>query len=431
MSPTVFVLTPRAEVRSAIDRILSARGYRIEMVDNAAGSVARIGKRTPAYAILDISARSDALKLLRALARQGLPIAVIVVADPSQPAANTEALRLGAIDLVTPPIHEYDLLAALSNAREFAHLASGPERPLPDPPSDGVFGASPRMREVLEIVRRAAASRCPLLLVGERGTGRELMARTVHAESPACREPFVKIACGDDTDDLESAIRRAGAGVVYLEELTEMSAERQGQFDRWLASRARSADIRLKKVAVGPRLIAGVSPDVDDAVRRRVVRRSLVDALSIVRVELPPLRQRPQDIPLLAVHLLKQACRDHDVPVKTFSRSALTLLSALPWYGNAAELRALAERLAVLVPRGIVLQEDVLQHVRFDGAQSRGSGQGPLRAARDRFEREFIAGVLQRHGGRMGAAAKELGIERTNLYRKMKHLRVRRGAIET
>jgi two-component system nitrogen regulation response regulator NtrX len=186
--------------------------------------------------------------------------------------------------------------------------------------------------------------------------------------------------------------------------------------------------LRRRGVADNPldlRFIAGAASRVDDWVARGDLRADLVETLGIVRIELPPLRQRTEDIPLLATHFLKESCRRNQIPPKTFSRSALTLLAALPWPGNTAELRALAERLAVLITRGVVLLEDVLANVRLDGAEALGGPSGTLREARERFERDYVAAVLQHHRGRMGDAARELGIERTNLYRKIKQLNIR------
>jgi two-component system nitrogen regulation response regulator NtrX len=173
------------------------------------------------------------------------------------------------------------------------------------------------------------------------------------------------------------------------------------------------------------RFIAGVAPRVDDWVARGELRADLIEGLGVVRIELPPLRQRTEDIALLATHFLKEACRRNGIPAKAFSRSALSLLGALPWPGNTAELRLLAERLAVVVTRGVVLLEDVLANVRLEGAEALGGRSGTLREARERFERDYVATILQQHRGRMGDAAKELGIERTNLYRKIKQLNIR------
>src|SRR5205814_9454418 len=129
----------------------------------------------------------------------------------------------------------------------------------------------------------------------------------------------------------------------------------------------------------GMRFVAGAQPRFFERIDRGLVRRNLADALSVVQIDLPPLRQRPQDVPLLAMHFLKEACRRNNAQLKTFSRSAQALLAALPWAGNAAELRSLCERVAVLVPRGVVLLEDVLSHVRFDGVEALGGPNETLR----------------------------------------------------
>jgi two-component system nitrogen regulation response regulator NtrX len=227
------------------------------------------------------------------------------------------------------------------------------------------------------------------------------------------------VECANVETSLPSlATSLAPGSTVYLDDLNELPVAAQRQLLEIVRQRqgADTEDLRF---------VAGVAPRVDDWVARGDLRPDLIDALGVVRIELPPLRQRTEDIALLATHFLKEACRRNGIPAKAFSRSALTLLAALPWPGNAAELRVLTERLAVLVTRGVVLLEDVLANVRLEGAEALGGRSGTLREARERFERDYVAGVLQHHRGRMGDAAKELGIERTNLYRKIRQLNIR------
>ena len=149
--------------------------------------------------------------------------------------------------------------------------------------------------------------------------------------------------------------------------------------------------------------------------------------LSVVRIDMPPLRNRREDIPALANYFLREICAGLRLPPKTLSRSALSLLSALPWRGNAAELRRLLDSVVTGMQggRGIAL-EDVLAHVKLDGAAGLFSGGGTLKQARSRFEKEYIAAVLEQHRGRISEAARTLGIQRTNLYRKMRSLKVAR-----
>ena len=402
-----------------------------EMLERRGHGVTEVGQATDARAILDGTpepglvvvldlARPEALKFLRTPLVQRAGIPIICIADRRKPDASSEALRLGIADLVARPVRDEELSAAIANAREFAHTAGGSKtEPAPgiELPAGSVFGASPAIREVLALVRRIAASRCNVLVLGERGTGRESVARAIHAQSALRDKPFVKLECSPDGVDPPAALDTAGAPgtTVYLEEVGELPES--AQRDLIESIRRRAAD--------DLRIIGGTAPRVDDWVGRGELRADLVEALGVVRVQLPPLRQRTEDIPLLATHFLKEACRRHGVPPKTFSRSALTLLAALPWPGNMAELRALTERLAVIITRGMVLLEDVLANVRLEGAEALGGPSGTLREARERFERDYVAAVLQHHRGRMGDAARALGIERTNLYRKIKQLNIR------
>ena len=177
------------------------------------------------------------------------------------------------------------------------------------------------------------------------------------------------------------------------------------------------------------RPMAGVDPGFDTAVQDGRVREDLFRRLSVIRIDMPPLRNRREDIPALANYFLREICAGLRVPPKTLSRSALSLLSALPWRGNAAELRRLLDSVVTGMQggRGIAL-EDVLAHVQ---ARRRRrallSSGGTLKQARSRFEKEYIATVLEQHRGRISEAARTLGIQRTNLYRKMRSLKVTAG----
>ena len=420
-APVLLIAADTGE-REGLAEMLERRGHTVTRLEQAAQVRATLDEQpdTDFVIVLDL-ARPEALRFLRArVVRANIP--VICVADRRKPDASSEALRLGIADLVARPVREEDLNAAIGNAREFANTAAE-SRPEPAPalelPAGSVFGASPAIREVLALVRRIAPSRCNVLVLGERGTGRESVARAVHGQSSRRDRPFVKVECATAEPSLLSLATAVAPGsTVYLDDMNELPAAAQRQLLEIVRQRA-GAD------AMDLRFVAGVAPRVDDWVARGDLRPDLIEALGIVRIELPPLRQRTEDIALLATHFLKEACRRNGIPAKAFSRSALTLLAALPWPGNAAELRVLTERLAVLVTRGVVLLEDVLANVRLEGTEALGGRSGTLREARERFERDYVAGVLQQHRGRMGDAAKELGIERTNLYRKIRQLNIR------
>jgi DNA-binding NtrC family response regulator len=431
----VLLIAPVSGERDLLTTQLQRHGHPVSRIDSAAqarGALEEIDTRGLVL-VLDL-ADPEALKFLRAPAVQRAGLPVVCIADRRKPDATSEALRLGIADLIARPVIEADVLAAIGNAREFVSVA-GSSKPEPAPglelPADSVFGASPAIREVLALVRRIAPSRCNVLILGERGTGREMVARAVHAQSPRRDHPFVRVACtGAAVAELDAVL--AGdvppGSTVYLEDLNELSDDLQRRIVEVVRRRDAAADTQTpgaRSDGHDLRFVGASPPRIADLIDRGEVRADLVESLGVVRIELPPLRQRTEDVPLLATHFLKEACRRNGIPPKTFSRSALMLLAALPWPGNAAELRALTERLAVLISRGVVLLEDVLANIRLDGAEALGRPRGTLKEARERFERDYVASVLLHHRGRMGAAARELGIERTNLYRKIRQLNIR------
>jgi DNA-binding NtrC family response regulator len=412
----LFLSPPWAE-RVQVSRIVADAGHVPIVVETSAAAVARAAQGDVGVVLLDLAAGAEALRFLRN-GGQHVPLPVLAIADRRQPAASAEALRLGIADLIPRPLIADDLVAGLGNAREFARITerASADPDLPQLPG-GVFGASAAMRDVLGLVRRAGRSRCNVLIVGERGTGRETIARAIQNQGPDTGAEFVKVVCGTlDRAAFGASLDAAEATdtTLYLEDLCELPLDLQRQ----LEARIGSGGERV------PRVLGAPQPRIMELIERGAFRTSLLEAIAVVRIDLPPLRHRRDDIPVLAMHFLKEACRRHDVPGKSFSRGALALLSALPWNGNATELRGLAERLSIVVPRGVVLLEDVLANVRLDTGEAMGGPGGSLKSARDQFERDYVTDVLQHHRGRMGAAAKELGIERTNLYRKIKQLNI-------
>ena len=324
----------------------------------------------------------------------------------------------------------------------------------PDATGEHLYAHAPSMREVMVLVTRAATMQAGVVIRGENGTGRQVVARAIHAQA-ANRGTFVAVDCaafdpvgldaalfGTSSPDLHdgrvarglervgraSRLHEALGGTLYLQNVAEASTRVQSRLARILRDREAILAETGAPVAFDIRPIAGVDPAFDSAVQEGRVRDDLFRRLSVIRIEMPPLRSRREDIPALANYFLREICAALRVPPKTLSRPALSLIAALPWRGNAVELRTLLEGVVTGLAggRGIGL-EDVLAHVRLDGGSVVFSNAGTLRQARARFEREYIAAVLEQHHGRISDAAKALGIQRTNLYRKMRSLRVTRA----
>jgi DNA-binding NtrC family response regulator len=406
--------------------------------------------------LIDLRENGEALRSARAFRAQYPQGVAIGVADPARPSAAADAIRAGVFDVLPRPPSVRDLEALLANAREQALLASAQ---LPsvssDPMAYGVVGTSPAMRLVMDLVQRAAPGRCGMLICGERGSGREMIARAIHQHGTNRNAPFIKMDCSGPTpEDIELQLfgvlnKRAGGsgpperrslerigrnsrladasnGILFLENVAELPARVQARLVRVLRDREVFVDDGREAIALDIRPIAAVDGSVNAALDEGRLRADLYERLSLIRVEVPALRQRREDIPVLATHFLKDLCKASGKPVKTLTRPALTLLAALPWRGNALELRALLERLILLAPGGLIRLEDVLAHTQLEGSVSPNGLDATLRQARAKFERDYIAAVLQQHRGRIADAARVLGIQRTNLYRKMRRLNLMR-----
>jgi DNA-binding NtrC family response regulator len=313
-----------------------------------------------------------------------------------------------------------------------------------------LLGSSAMAMQLDEDIRGAAGAPC-VLVEGEAGLELGDLARAIHGLSRrtgACvaldcgaaepslveRELFgdpARRPAGDvEAIGARSALARARGGTLYLGELPELSTAAQAR----LARVARDREVRMdaaEPCGLDVALIAGLSTDLDSEVAHGRLRRDLVRHFTRTRVAVPGLRRRAQDIPVMIDALVAQLCAGAGAPRKALTGAALTLLAAMPWRGNVVELRHAVSRLVGAAAADTIQLEDVLAHVRFDGALAPGAPAGTLRSARQQFERDYVALVLRRHQGRVGEAARALGIQRTNLYRKARQLGISVASLDS
>jgi len=444
--------------RTAIAEAAAGLGLSLSWVSGLPQTLVELRESAVAACLLDCTRGGEALRVARGVRAEHPRALLIGIVDPGRPETTLEAFRAGVFDVLPAPIVSADLRAVISNAQDLAVLAEPREAERVEVSPYGVFGSSLAMRKIVELLPRVAPSRCPVLLYGERGTGREMLARAIHGHGRRGEAPFVIVDCAsatpqelehelfgfvaqrraDGTEERRSAERitrhsklfEASGGTLFLMNVAEIPMRVQGKLHRVLRDREAVLSADRQRIELDVRPIASVEPGFESVLEEGRLRRDLYERLSLIRIDLPPLRQRREDVPFLATHFLKEICRANGTPIKTLTRSALTLLSALPWRGNAPELRALLERLVLLTPHGSIRLEDVLAQVRLDGSEITAVGGTTLRDARLRFERDYIAAVVRQHHGRMGEAAASLGIQRTNLYRKLRQLNVLRHVKE-
>jgi len=451
MKSVLYLGCPGPE-RADTERLLSAANVSVIWADNVAYALNEL-QRHDVPVLLDLSRGAAALQNAREIRNHRASTLMFAVVDARRPDLTTEAVLAGMADVFARPLGGRRVANAIERELKYESREADPE---PHTNGDDLYSHSASMRDVMTLIARASTMRAGVLIRGEEGTGRQVVARAIHSLQSSGNGLFIVINCAAyDPDELDlnlfgPAVRRTNGdqeskglervsrhgrlhealgGTLYLQNIAEAPTRVQARLARLLRDREAVLAESGQPIDFDVRPMAGVDAGFDDAVREGRVRDDLYRRLSVLRIDMPPLRNRREDIPALANYFMREICASLRIPPKTLSRSALSLIAALPWRGNATELRMLLESVVhgLQGGRGIGL-EDVLAHVRLDGGPVVFAKGGTLKQARVRFERDYIAAVLEQHRGRISEAAKALGIQRTNLYRKMRSLRVSRAS---
>lgn len=450
----LYVPTSGREGSAVRDR-LTRGGAATTLAIDLPDALQALSARRFAMVVVDLAADRSALSSVRLVRAQAPTLPIVAVTDPAFPILGSEAIDAGATDVLPWPCDEHDLATLFATARDAQATDPSPGRV---EFHDRLFDHSAAMRLVAAQMKTAAPRTTAVLICGEAGSGRHLIARTLHErDHDYLSRPLVAVDCSaDGPHDLErrlfglagersadsgksmtperatrdSAILAAQGGSLLLTGLAEAPARVQARLAQVLRDREVFSAELNEVIPLTLRPIGIIGSDVDAAIADGRLRRDLVERLAQVRIEMPPLRRRREDTALLAAHLLRRACESEGTGPKRFSRSVLALFLALPWRGNAAELRDVILATVRATRHPVIQLEDVLEHVHFDaGVSNPGSPAQTLRDARARFERECISAALVRHQGRVGEAAKALGIQRTNLYRKVRQLNISRALL--
>jgi DNA-binding NtrC family response regulator len=450
--PGAVLFVPAASrERAAVRDRLGRMGASVTTVASVTEALRLLGSRSFTLCLVDLADDRQALPAIRLVRAQHPQVPIAAIVDPSHPLVAGEALHFGAVDLLPWPFEARDLATLLTNTVDRQASVR------PQDPEALLFAHSAPMRLVAEAVRRAAESTACVCLCGEPGTGRERIAKAIHRSSARAACAFVSVDCaGVSPDDLErrlfgaaierrqtprgsgvervgkdGAIYEARGGTLYLANVHHASARVQARIARVLRDGEAVLAETRETLDIDLRVMATADAALEQHVADGHVREDLYDRLVAIRIDVPPLRRRREDVPLLAVHFLRRASAAAGAPAKSVSRSAMALLSALPWPGNARDLRSLMETLLETVSTPVIQLEDVLAHASLDGGAAPIDTGVTLRDARARFEHDCISAVLIKHHGRVGDAAKALGIQRTNLYRKVRQLNVARSLLAT
>ncbi len=427
--------------REAMADWLRSEGFDVIAVADGQAAVQRLHDGV-AVLVTDLKMpRLDGLQLLRLAKEQAPHIAVILITAYATVETAVVALKEGAFDYLTKPVKPDELankvrqaVAQRAMAVEIARLhAQLNERY----GYENIVGKSPALRAVFEKVRLVADTKSTVLIAGESGTGKELIARALHHNSSRRQKPFVPVNCAAIPETLiESELfghergaftgateRRTGlfqaanGGTLFIDEIGEMKVGLQSKLLRAIETRRIMAVGSNREVEVDVRLVAATNRDLQDEVKKGTFREDLYYRLKVVEIHLPPLRERPEDIPLLARFFLDEIARENQRPTRDIAPEALDLLMAYNWPGNVRELRNTLEGIIVLSTRERIEVADLPEHLR-QGA----SAQAVIRhgMTMTEIEREAIRRALEQTAGRRTEAAKILDLSVRTLQRKIK-----------
>ena len=443
-----------AHERAEAGRLLAAGALDVQWADTTAGALSTLQRRDMPV-LLDLSRGAAALRTARDLRNRRARTLMFAVVDMGRPDLTKEAVVSGVADVFARPLGHSRVVNALE--REGAQYKGRRLQPQAGT-CDDLYSLSPSMCDVSARTAQAGKLRAGVIVRGESGAGRCVVARAIHAHQPATAR-FVDVDCAAfSPDELErelfggsasgpgagkdpvaldrervsraSRLYDAIGGTCYLRNITAASTRVQERLARVLGGRGALLAETGEPIVLNVRPVAGVDPHIfDRAVREGRVRDDLHRRLSAIRIDVPPLRSRREDIPAIANYFLRRICASRNVAPKTLSRSALSLMAALPWRGNARELQEVLEAAACSSEETSISVEALLESVKIDGGSVAFSTRRTLRQANAQFEREFIATVLEQHRGSVSDAARALGLERTNLYRKLRRLRLDGDAV--
>jgi two-component system nitrogen regulation response regulator NtrX len=442
----ILIVDDEAGVRASLGAVLRDEGYAVEVAESGEACLEAVIRRVPDVILLDIWLPGmDGLATLERLRERRVDTQVVMISGHASVEAAVRATKLGAFDFIEKPLSLEKTVLVVRNALrqrrlevENRQLRARVDRPLV------IVGASPVMERLRAQLAMAAPSNGRVLISGENGTGKELVARQIHASSHRHAGPFIEVNCAAIPEELiESELfghvkgaftgavadRRgkfeiATGGTLFLDEVGDMSLKTQAKVLRALQEQIVEPVGGQASVRVDVRVIAATNKDLATEIRAGQFREDLYFRLNVIPIAVPPLRERQGDILRLTEHFAADFAREYGRRPKTFAPEAQAVLEAYHWPGNVRELRNTVERLMIMAPAEIVRPQDLAFLELVGNAAVRVAPQavGPLFEARDAWERAYIVAALAALDGNISRTADTLGLERSNLYKKMRAL---------
>jgi two-component system nitrogen regulation response regulator NtrX len=441
----ILIVDDERAIQHTLRGVLEDEGFRVSTTGSGAEALARMEEDPPDLVFLDIwMSGMDGLETLAEIKQRRPDSAVVMISGHGTIETAVKATKLGAYDFIEKPLSLEKTLLAAARAIEHSRLERE-NRDLRAEIERGreIIGRSALIEALRRQITVAAPTNGRVLIQGENGSGKELVARAIHALSSRHDEPFVEVNCAAIPEELiESELfghergaftgavaRRRGKfeladhGTLFLDEIGDMSVKTQAKVLRALEEQAFERVGGKETLHVDVRLIAASNQDLRQLITQGRFRDDLFYRLSVIPIEVPPLRRRREDVPDLVEHFVRVFSAENGKRPKTLTADALAYFLAYDWPGNVRELRNMVERLVIMTPGDVIRPEDVpppLRPVEAAAGADSGPHEKSLREAREAFERAYILAELHAHDGNVTRTAEGLGIERSHLYRKLK-----------
>jgi len=442
----IIVVDDEKDIRRALEYVLSGEGYAVETVSNGKEAIDRLKERHYDLVITDLRMEGvDGFEVLKRSKEINPSVPVIIITAYGTIDSAVKAMKLGASDYIMKPFLHDDIKLTVNRIIEHSNLSLENlrlKRQLSQQfGHKEIIGISEPLLRVFDIIEKVAPTKANVLITGESGTGKGLIAETIHHNSPRSDKPFMSINCAaipetlleselfgykkgaftGATSDKVGLITMANEGTLFLDEIGDMPPAIQSKLLNVLESGEvlPLGDTKTKTVDV--RIISATNKDIEACIKQGIFREDLYYRLNVIEIKMPPLRERRDDIPLLAEHFLKESILSKNKDLKGFDESAMKALISYPWPGNVRELRNVVERAIILSEGRMITINELPQKVRQgrDRQRIQDLDMQPLKAMVSEYEKEIIINALKRFNGNKEMVVKTLGIDLATLYRKI------------
>jgi two-component system, NtrC family, nitrogen regulation response regulator NtrX len=441
----ILVVDDEQGIRRVLAQLLDYEGHEVRTAEHATEAIAIYGEFRPDLTFMDVKmARMDGLEALTEIRQIDPAALVIMISGHGTIETAVEATRRGAYDFLEKPLDTDRILLVLRNALQQRGLLEENARLRVEVESrHQIVGRSFPIRQVVERIERVAPTDARVMIMGENGTGKELVARAIHRLSPRAHTPFVEVNCAAiPTELIESELfghmkgsftgayedrtgkfEQADGGTLFLDEVGDMSLTAQAKVLRALQEGVVTRVGGAKSIQVDVRVLSATNKDLEAEIREGNFREDLFYRLNVIPLHVPPLRERREDIPMLVQHFAERAIREAALRPKGFTPEAVNTLQRMDWPGNVRELRNTVERLLILAPGDNVTAADVELMVS-GGARGAGLSAELLNCTtfaefKEAAERAFIIQKLREHDWNVSETARTLDMPRSNLYKKI------------